>query len=109
MIKKVIFRVSAYNTPYQDETDEVLVGNFLAEDVLNIKELSTNLNLNCLRWISEHHVTFFNQKQVLEIIQTELPLLRKHAISNENLLQAIENISKMVFEGYQFLRFKPMT
>ena len=58
------------DTPYQDETDEVLVGNFQAEDVLNIKELSTNLNLNCLRWISENHVTFFNQKQVLEIIQT---------------------------------------
>ena len=108
MNKISAFQLSAYDTPYEDETDEIMQTNFPIADVIYLRDSAVKLNLSCLSGISELSKTFFNQKQALEIKERELSQLIHDKSMNKNLLKRIEEIATLVLsEGYQFLKFEP--
>lgn len=109
MEKTVNFLVSAYDTPYQDSDDEMLKEIFSVENIIDLIQLARQYNMKCLSNISLESKTFFNQKQVFEITRNELPILRTNEKLSKKLLDTLERISSLVFEGYQFLKFEPST
>lgn len=83
------FLFSAYFTPYEDETDEILKKVFLKDDIINLKISAQKLNLHCLQWISYESKTFFNSKQLEEIQTKELPILQNDPLIKKELLEQI--------------------
>lgn len=65
-MKSLTFVFSAYDLPYEDETDEILQKKFSKKDIENLQKVAEQLELPCLRWISFESMTFFNEKQTFE-------------------------------------------
>lgn len=102
------FQFSAYDLPYEDETDEILQKDFLKKDILHLQNIAEQLGLPCLRWISVVSMTFFNDKQTYEIKIRELPILKKDPTVNKDILEHIEKIiHAMNQEGHCFMKIEP--
>lgn len=102
------FQFSAYDLPYEDETDEILQKKFLKKDIINLQNAAEQLDLPCLRWISLESMTFFNEKQTYEIKTKELFILKKDPTVNKDLLEHIEKIiHAMNQEGHCFMKIEP--
>ena len=107
-MKNELFLISVYDMPYEDDEDEILKEIYLKEDVIHLKKAAEELNLHCLRWISEESKTFFNGKQAYEIELNELPILQKDQTLNKKLLQHIEQMARAIArEGYYFIKIEP--
>jgi hypothetical protein len=103
------FQISAFDLPYEEDDDELLKEIYSYEDILNLKIASQNENLPCLSFISLESNTYFNEKQIFEIINNELPKLKEQAHLNISILDMIMKISNLILhEGYSFLKIKPI-
>jgi len=102
------FLLSAYDYPYQDEDDEIKKTLYSSHDIRDVASMAKLNKFPCLSFISLKNKTYFNQKQVFEIVKNELPILKASQALNNDLLKTIEQIADLVLhEGYQFLKFEP--
>ena len=103
------FQISAFDLPYEEDDDELLKELYSYEDIKNLKIAAQNEDLPCLSFLSLESNTYFNAKQVFEIINIELPKLENQKNLNTSMLTNIVKISDLVLhEGYSFLKFELM-
>jgi len=103
------FQLSAFNLPYEEDDDELLKEIYSHEDIQTLKIAAHNEDLPCLSFISLESNTYFNEKQVFEIINIELPKLENQKNINTSIPDTIKKISNLILhEGYSFLKIQPI-
>jgi hypothetical protein len=103
------FLISAYDYPYGNNEDELLISKYSYQDIQNIAEIAQRENLSSLRFISSKSKTYFNEKQVLNIINKEIPILKSYKNINTDILEHIIKIADFVInEGFYFLKIEPI-